>query len=74
MQYSEIFPIRLRQARLDAGLLQRELAKKAYVTPGGVSFYESGKRQPSTETLVQLAKVLNVSADWLLGLSDEVRK
>ena len=32
--------------------------------------WESGKGDPSADALVDLAKVLNVSTDYLLGVSD----
>jgi len=36
-----------------------------------VGFYENGTRIPDILTLKNIAKKCNVSADWLLGLSDE---
>lgn len=36
-----------------------------------ISLYMSGQSKPDTERLTAIAKVLNVSTDWLLGLSGE---
>lgn len=36
-----------------------------------ISRYESGSHEPSPELIVKLAIKLNVSTDYLLGLSDE---
>ena len=33
--------------------------------------YEEGTRNPQLDTLALIATTLQVSADWLLGLSDE---
>jgi transcriptional regulator with XRE-family HTH domain len=49
---------------------QKELAEKLNITDNTVSFWCRGKRTPNSEQLIQIAKILGVSADFLLGLSD----
>lgn len=49
---------------------QKELAKQIGVKDNVVSYWCSGTRIPNTMQIVQIAKILNVSADYLLGLSD----
>lgn len=49
---------------------QKELAEKLNITANTVSFWCSGKRTPNSEQLIQIAKILGVSTDFLLGLSD----
>jgi transcriptional regulator with XRE-family HTH domain len=44
----------IRQARLDAGFSQTELARRAGTSQATVSAYESGAKQPSVETLSRL--------------------
>jgi len=56
---------RLRQARLDADMSLRELARTLGVSPSFVSQLENGKSQPSVATLYSLAQLLNVSIDRL---------
>lgn len=56
--------------RRRAKLNQTELAEKAGVSRQWISSLESGRTDPSASVLARLAAVLNVSADWLLGLSD----
>lgn len=41
------------------------------VTVRGYQYYEDGTHEPSYDKLVILAKYLNVSADYLLGMKDE---
>lgn len=53
------------------GVNQSDLAVKIHVSKQCVSDYKSGKSVPSLETLYEICKVLDVSADYLLGLSDE---
>lgn len=50
---------------------QTEIAKAINVSKQCVSDYKSGKSVPSLETLCLLCKFLDVSADYLLGLSDD---
>ncbi len=49
---------------------QNELAKKIYMSQSIVNNYCTGKREPSLEVLIAICKALNVSADYLLGLTD----
>jgi len=64
------FGARLRKARLAArggvGLGQVELGELLGVSQAAVSDYERGRRQPNLATLAELARLLNVAADWLL--------
>jgi len=63
---------RLRAARERAGINQFQLAKLTSIHPSNISMAESGLKDMSTHSLVVLARALNVSADYLLGLSSEV--
>jgi transcriptional regulator with XRE-family HTH domain/mannose-6-phosphate isomerase-like protein (cupin superfamily) len=56
---------RLRQARLNAGLTLRELARQLGVSASFVSQLENGKSQPSVATLYSLSQLLDVSIDQL---------
>ena len=55
---------RIRQRRLQLGLLQRELAGDG-VTNAYISRLETNRRQPSVKALRKLAAKLDVSAHWL---------
>jgi transcriptional regulator with XRE-family HTH domain len=61
---------RLRQARLDADMTLRELARQLGVSPSFVSQLENGKSQPSVATLYSLAQLLGVSIDRLFDVPD----
>lgn len=50
------------------GLTQRALADRINTTETTVSRYVSGDRTPNIETAVQLASVLNVDLDTLVGV------
>jgi len=53
-----------------SGLSMKEIAEKIGVTPEMVTQYKTTQKLPSVETLALLCKVLDVSADYILGLSD----
>jgi transcriptional regulator with XRE-family HTH domain/quercetin dioxygenase-like cupin family protein len=61
---------RLRQARLDANLSLREMARQLGVSASFVSQLENGKSQPSVATLYSLAQLLGVSIDRLFEVQD----
>lgn len=46
----------IRLARHDAGLSQRDLAKRAGTSQGAIAAYESGRRSPSLETLIRIVR------------------
>lgn len=70
---TDIFKKRFKQAIKDAGVTREELASDGVCGTEAVSCYYSGKRIPNGRTLLYICNYLNVSADWLLGLSDEKR-
>lgn len=49
---------------------QSVFAKHLGISRQTVSFYEAGQRTPDAMNLRRIAEVCNVSADWLIGLSD----
>ena len=68
---SEIFSERLRTARELKGFSQTDLAKKTDLQPSAISHFENNRRSPSFDNLKQLADVLGVTVDYLLGRSEE---
>ena len=64
----EEFSTRLDKAIKISGLSQKELARKAKITEVSISRYVNGSREPNVETLRNICKALDVTADWLLGL------
>ncbi len=58
---------RIAALRKKAGLSQSELAKCLRISPSAVGMYEQGRREPSLDMLVELARTFGVSTDFLLG-------
>lgn len=65
---------RIREAREAAGHTQTSLAELMGITHQQVWRWESGKIIPEAQKIALLAKALNVSSDYLLGLSDDPRR
>jgi len=63
--------IKLKEARKQKGLTQRDIAQVLDVSQSNVSNYEKGNYHLSSEQIIKLVKVLECSADYLLGLVDE---
>ncbi len=61
---------RLKFLRAERGLTQKDVAKAIGVAQSAVTFWENGKRVPNALAIIALAKFFDVSADYLLGLTD----
>lgn len=59
---------RIKALREQNSLTQAELARRLGVTRSCVNAWEMGISAPSTQYLVELVSMFNVSADYLLGL------
>lgn len=57
---------RIAALRREAGFSQAQLAAILQISPSAMGMYEQGRREPSVQTLVQMAKALGVSTDYLL--------
>ncbi|MGN1213143.1 MAG: helix-turn-helix domain-containing protein [Christensenellales bacterium] len=60
----------LKSLRKEKGIGQIELSKALQVSKGIISLWENGQREPSMSSIIKLAKFFDVSADYLIGLSD----
>jgi transcriptional regulator with XRE-family HTH domain len=64
---------RLRDIRIQRDLSQRELAKRCGLGEKAIFRYENNIGNPGADYLARIARELSVSADYLLGLSDNPR-
>ena len=58
---------RLKQLRVAANLQQNDIIKRLSLSSARYSQYESGKRRPDYELLIEFADLYGVSIDYLLG-------
>ena len=62
---------RIRELREDKDLTQKEMAKVLNCSQQVYSNYELGQRDIPTDVLIMLCRFHHVTADYILGLSDE---
>lgn len=67
---------RIKQARKAAKMTQKELAAKLQIMgisieQNSISKLENGERFVADYEIMAISKILNVSADWLLGIEDK---
>ena len=60
----------IKDIRLRKGLTQSDVAAALGVSSVVYSRYETGKRQPSIDMLIQMADIFGVTVDFLLGRQD----
>ncbi len=70
MNYKQILQDNLRSILTQRGLTQAKLAEMTSMTEATISRYLSGTHVPNIEYTAIIAEALNVSIDFLLGLSD----
>ena len=56
--------------RTEKKIGQNKLAEDIAVSNASISYWETGKQLPSAEVIFKLAQYFEVSADFLLGLTD----
>lgn len=62
---------RIYKLRLEKNITQQNLAEILNLKKQTISMIENGQRATSLEVIYDIAKHLNVSVDYLLGLTDE---
>ena len=62
--------VKLKESRVNAGYTQLEVKKKTGINNKSLSNWEKGVSSPSLPDLVVLAKLYDVSTDYLLGNDD----
>lgn len=64
---------RLEDLRKDKDLKQEAIAIELKITRQQYQLYESGKRKLPIDHLIKICKFYNVSADYVLGFTDEYK-
>ena len=62
---------RLKEIRLQKGMIQRDFAALFGMKRDAYARYEINDSVPTVQGLYTMAKALGVSADYILGLTDE---
>lgn len=61
----------VREARKRAGLTQRELAERAGTTQSAIARLESGRTQPTFDTVLRLVRLCGMDLDIMLTERDD---
>ncbi|HIW85673.1 MAG TPA: helix-turn-helix domain-containing protein [Candidatus Eubacterium faecipullorum] len=71
-----MFSERFRELRIftEPRLKQAELGEKLGMSQRKVSRLETGSTEPTTDEIVAICRFFNVSADYILGLTDEFKR
>lgn len=72
MGLKETFADRMITALYWSEMTMQQLAKKSGLTPATLSRYINGQRHARADKLVAISRALNVSVDYLLGLTDDM--
>ena len=62
---------KIKQLRIGLNKTQSDIAKALGITRSSVNAWEMGISVPSTGYIIELAKIFDVSTDYLLGLKDK---
>lgn len=65
---------RVMQLIKQSGLSDNAFEKQLHLSQGTIGNWRSGRNKLSMEAIIKLARYFNVSADYLLGLTDERRQ
>lgn len=63
-----LFGERLRDLRIEKAIGQNKLARDLSLSNASISYWETGKQEPTASAIFKLAQYFDVSADYLLGL------
>lgn len=62
---------RIRALRIENSMSQQQVADILHMYQSNYSKYELGKLEPNNDMLIKLAKLFDVTTDYLLGLADQ---
>ena len=65
---------RIREIRKLRGLTQKQVANRIGMEQTQYSRYERGENEIKVNVLIDICKALNISADYLLNLNDEMKQ
>ena len=64
------FAEKIKSLRQEKGVGQNKMAEDLGVSNASISYWETGKQIPSAEVIYKMAKYFNVSADYILGITE----
>ena len=61
---------RLKELRIERKMSQKQVAEYLGISTRAYSHYELGDREPSVSLLIKLCELFEVTADYLIGRTD----
>ena len=58
----------IKSLRVEKSMTQTQLASMLFISQDTISLWERNKSLPDVKSLIQLAKIFNVTTDYILGL------
>lgn len=65
------FGYRLKNLRIQCHMTQAQLAGRLNLSKSVISAYENDNRMPSYDILIKIARIYNVTTDFLLGVEPQ---
>ncbi|MBQ6902240.1 MAG: helix-turn-helix transcriptional regulator [Oscillospiraceae bacterium] len=65
--------MRLKDLREDRDIKQKDIAEYLHIKQNTYSQYENGQRQLPIDILIKLSEYYNVSTDYILGISKDIK-
>lgn len=65
---------KIKELRKKRGWTLQQLSARTHIAPNTLNQYELGKREPSFDILISLAKVFGVTTDYLMGIENNALK
>lgn len=62
---------RIKELRAEKKVSQKELSNQLFVSPQAISKWERNEATPNPEAITKMAEIFDVSADYLLGRTDQ---
>ena len=62
---------RIKLLRTEKNIGQNLLAKELGLSNASISYWENAKQEPTAQAIYKMAKYFDVSADYILGITNE---
>lgn len=70
MELKKLVGERIKECRKMKGLTQKQVSSEMGIVPQQYQTYENGRYELNYQQLIILCKILDVSSDYILGISD----
>ena len=65
---------RINEVRKERGITAQSMSDMLHINLRSYRNYESGDREPSVESIIKIADILDISVDYLFGRDEFIKK